>query len=365
MTNKIYTIYRSKAASFNEALEEILAAAKGSDNEVIRIVIFGAPENNTEHAAERSTIERRCREIFAEKAPIVGYIAQTPLRCRLAAEVTAIDRSDAERVVRHGDYLTIDEEILSGGIYAPTTMHIGEQARVIFERMDQILKAEGVATEDIVRQWNYIEQITHLAPEGQHYQLLNDERSRFYSMSEWSNGYPAATGIGAQTGGLTIMFDAVRGSANCSKAVDNPLQVSAHAYSQQVLINNCDTHKTTPKFERARYVAADKGSVYISGTAAIRGEESCRHDVVEQTALTMENIDYLVSRENLAKSGVENPHQMEYSTLRVYLKHREDLQPVVEWMDEHYPQTDTLYLWADICREELLIEIEGIAVERV
>ena len=365
MTNKIYSIYRSKAASFNEALEEILAAAKGSDNEVIRIVIFGAPENNTEHAAERSTIERRCREIFAEKVPIVGYIAQTPLRCRLAAEVTAIDRSDAERVVRHGDYLTIDEEILSGGIYAPTTMHIGEQARVIFERMDQILKAEGVAIEDIVRQWNYIEQITHLAPEGQHYQLLNDERSRFYSMSEWSNGYPAATGIGAQTGGLTIMFDAVRGSANCSKAVDNPLQVSAHAYSQQVLINNCDTHKTTPKFERARYVAADKGSVYISGTAAIRGEESCRHDVVEQTALTMENIDYLVSCENLAKSGVENPQQVEYSTLRVYLKHREDLQPVVEWMDEHYPQTDTLYLWADICREELLIEIEGIAVERV
>ncbi|MBO4994138.1 MAG: hypothetical protein J6C60_07720, partial [Alistipes sp.] len=68
---------------------------------------------------------------------------------------------------------------------------------------------------------------------------------------------------------------------------------------------------------------------------------------------------------NLAKSGVENPQQVEYSTLRVYLKHREDLQPVVEWMDKHYPQTDTLYLWADICREELLIEIEGIAVERV
>jgi hypothetical protein len=30
-------------------------------------------------------------------------------------------------------------------------------------------------------------------------------------------------------------------------------------------------------------------------------------------------------------------------------------------MEQNYPQVDVLYLWADICREELLIEIEGIA----
>ena len=162
--------------------------------------------------------------------------------------------------------------------------------------------------------------------------------------------------------GVMVMFDALCNSAQHSAAVDNPLQVSAHAYSQQVLINNTEAHKTTPKFERARYVKAEQSSVYISGTAAIRGEESCREDAVGQTRLTMENIDYLISRENLIKSGVAEPQPMAYASLRAYLKHRADLAAVVEWMEQNYPEVDVLYLWADICREELLIEIEGIAV---
>ena len=158
-----------------------------------------------------------------------------------------------------------------------------------------------------------------------------------------------------------MLFDAVKSSASHSKAVDNPLQVSAHAYSQQVLINNTEAHKTTPKFERARYMCGEDASVYISGTAAIRGEESCSEDAVGQTRLTMENIDYLISEENLVKSGVAEPEKMAYASLRAYLKYRDDLEQVVEWMDGNYPAVDVLYLWADICREELLIEIEGIA----
>ena len=200
-----------------------------------------------------------------------------------------------------------------------------------------------------------------MALEGQHYQLFNDARSRFYDDCSWSNGYPAATGIGTQAGGVTVLFDAVQGSEECSVAVDNPLQVSAHAYSQQVLINNTEAHKTTPKFERARHMQGEESSVYISGTAAIRGEESCCEDAVGQTRLTMENIDYLISVENLTKSGVENPAKMGYASLRAYLKHQKDLTAVVEWMERNYPTVDVLYLWADICREELLIEIEGIA----
>ena len=108
-------------------------------------------------------------------------------------------------------------------------------------------------------------------------------------------------------------------------------------------------------------MCGEDASVYISGTAAIRGEESCSEDAVGQTRLTMENIDYLISEENLVKSGVAEPEQMAYASLRAYLKYREDLEQVVEWMDGNYPAVDVLYLWADICREELLIEIEGIA----
>ncbi|MBQ1227545.1 MAG: hypothetical protein IIX79_05605 [Alistipes sp.] len=182
--------------------------------------------------------------------------------------------------------------------------------------------------------------------------------------AQWSNGYPAATGIGTYAGGVIVVFDAVRDSAKCSLAVDNPLQISAHAYSQEVLINRGEVHKSTPKFERARYISTPTPSVYVSGTAAIRGEESCREDAVGQAALTMENIDRLVGLENLASSGVSQPSSMLYGAMRAYLKHGEDTERVSEWIGENYPQVDMLYLLADICREELLIEIEGVAIAR-
>ena len=364
MTKKIFNIYRSQAAGFERALDEVLAAIAENENEVIRIVVFGAPNNNEEYVNQRSMLEQRCLSVFGEQAPMVGYIAQAPLRYTLAAEVTFVTKSDAASVVRCKDYIRIGDELLSAAIYSSLDYGIAEQAECIFARMAEILKAEGVTTSDIVRQWNYIENITHLSAEGQHYQLFNDARSSFYNACSWENGYPAATGIGTQMGGVMVMFDAVCDSAQHSTAVDNPLQVSAHAYSQQVLINNTEAHKTTPKFERARHMKAEESSIYISGTAAIRGEESCREDAVGQTRLTMENIDYLISAENLTKSGVAEPQTMAYASLRAYLKHRADLAAVVEWMEQNYPQVDVLYLWADICREELLIEIEGIAVEK-
>lgn len=361
MINKIYTIYRSQAEDFSLALDELLAAAKGGDGEVIRIVLFGAPRNNDEYIEQRTLLEQRCKECFDGLKPVVAYIAQAPLRYALAAEVTSVAKADAAKIEHKGDYLLIDGEVISGGIYAPLELGIARQSAEIFARMSDILQAENLEINDIVRQWNYIERITHMAREGQHYQLFNDARSAFYGGCEWPNGYPAATGIGTQMGGVTVLFDAVHASTECSTAVDNPLQISAHAYSQQVLINNTEAHKTTPKFERARHIAGVQQSVYISGTAAIRGEESCREDAVGQTRLTMENIDYLISEENLAKSGVSEPLQMSYASLRAYLKHREDLTGVVEWMESHYKSVDVLYLWADICRDELLIEIEGVA----
>lgn len=364
MVNKRYDIYRSSGPIFEAALDELLAQISKSERQTLRIIIFGEPQSDEEFANQRSLAESRCRELFGDRAPMIAYIAQAPLCCQLAAEVTSLAdgvQADAEY---HHDYILLDgKEVISGGIYSNPNDGIAKQAEAIFERMSEIISAEKLQINDIVRQWNYIEQITLMSAEGQHYQLFNDARSRFYNRCEWPNGYPAATGIGAQRGGVTVLFDAVRDSSLISKAVDNPLQISAHAYSQQVLINNTDAHKTTPKFERARYIGGEQPTVYISGTAAIRGEESCKEDVVRQTALTMENIGHLVGVQNLAKSGVERPSTMHYATMRAYLKHRFDFEASRRWIDENYPTMPTLYLWADICRDELLIEIEGIAAQ--
>ena len=361
MTNKYYKIYRSVAEGFDCALEELLVAIHRDFEQPIRIVFFGNPTNNEAYTQERDTIESKSKECFKHK-PMLAYIAQAPLRSTLAAEVTAVADLEAQDVVYHDDYVLINNhEIISGGIYSDTSLAIDQQSEKIFARVNEILNNESVEICDIVRQWNYIERITHMDEGGQHYQLFNDARSHFYNSCKWANGYPAATGIGTQAGGVVVTFDAIRDSAEQTTAIDNPLQISAHAYSQQVLINSTDKHKTTPKFERARHIGGAKPMIHISGTAAIRGEESCDEGIVGQTALTMENIDHLTSVENQRASGVENPSKMEYATLRVYIKHRHNLHDAEQWMTVNYPNTPALYLWADICREELLIEIEGVA----
>ena len=360
MSQKQYKIYNSCAGSFVEALDDLLADICATELTAVRIIFFGSPSDNESYAIQRSTIEKRLKEQYTQ-TPMVAYIAQPPLCATLVAEVTYVGKE--EKIDYFDDYICLNDcQILSGAIYSSYSYGITQQAEHIFEHIQRILDKHNIPVDNIVRQWNYIERITHIGDDGQHYQLFNDARSHFYNQYKWDNGYPAATGIGTQHGGITVLFDALRNNGD-SIAIDNPLQISAHAYSEQVLINTTEAKKTTPKFERARYIAEKTPTIFISGTAAIRGEDSCREDAERQTALTMENINQLVSLKNQVVSGVANPSEMKYALLRAYIKQREDFKQVQNWMQIHYPTSQTIYLLADICREELLIEIEGIAIE--
>ena len=49
--------------------------------------------------------------------------------------------------------------------------------------------------------------------------------------------------------------------------------------------------------------------------------------------------------------------------LRVYLKHPEDYALAKQLLDGYGLNIPISYMWADVCRDELLIEIEGIAIE--
>lgn len=101
--------------------------------------------------------------------------------------------------------------------------------------MKDVLDEEGFGIDSIVRQWNYIEQITAQESDGQqHYQMFNNARSEFYSSTLWKDGYPAATGIGSTCGGVLVDFDAVMLQSDVCRItpIDNKLQVAAHAYSE-------------------------------------------------------------------------------------------------------------------------------------
>lgn len=357
-----YKLHSSNTLDMAAAEREILLQVQQSTLQPLRVVLFtpiGEPE---EYLQQRMRIEALGREIFGERGPLLVLVAQPPLQYSLLAEVSYIEEEC--RMEYHDNYIIVNgEQLYSGGFFSTLDRSIEEQSDDVFEQLGGVLSSEGYEIDDIVRQWNYIEYITHCSACGQHYQQFNDSRSRFYEGAKWRNGYPAATGIGTCGGGVVVVVDALKRSAECSLAIDNPLQLSAHSYSQRVLIDGSNPQrKTTPKFERARWVGDESaGMIYISGTAAIRGEASLRTDVSQQGMTTMENIDCLTSVENQERYGVSLPMECEYEILRVYVKYEAGWQQMDAWLRENYSSSAVAFVVADICRDELLVEIEGIA----
>ena len=345
----------------------------------VRMVIFGAPVDNEEYSERFAIIRRAIKEQFGANSPLVSYVAQPPQTMGLTMEVHEVVLTEQDRIEyrdREGvAYITIEREgckrlFMSGVMGDIFRQTVREQSREVFSKIAGVLETEKMPVSSIIRQWNYIEKITDYDTTGhQHYQDFNDARSLFYQGSEWPTGYPAATGIGTRWGGIMIDLDALRCEDRSVQVcgVDNPLQVAAHAYSQEVLLGEEDKtllHKTTPKFERAKAVwKEDHGFVYVSGTAAIRGEQSLEGVGIEkQTQATLENIEYLVSRENLNRSGIPVTEDATLITFRVYVKHWEDMEVAKRIVTERYPDLPAIYTLTDVCRSELLIEIEGIGI---
>jgi hypothetical protein len=161
-------------------------------------------------------------------------------------------------------------------------------------------------------------------------------------------------------GGIIIEFVAVESNDAVSLPLDNPEQVAAYGYSQQVLVGKPEEVESTPKFERARYLEIfGKKQVFISGTASIRGEKTVgRNDPVKQTEITIQNLQRLYSREVLS-TVTGNLLQPVYGHARVYVKNKKDFQAIRRTFKRYYGNLPVVYIIADICRDDLLVEIEG------
>lgn len=345
----------------------------GPDGKIVRLVFFGDSRDNADYMSRRQEVCRQVRLCFGRQCPAFSFVAQKPLTADLLMEVHFADAS-FEGEILYGEYRDLPyvilrnrnySALLAGGVCGKeTAAPVRTQAEEAMACMEVVLQAEGFAVGDIVRQWNYLERITEFDGDCQRYQAFNEVRSRFYASAVWFGGYPAATGIGMRRGGVVIDFIAVKAKSEGCRLIplNNVWQVAAHAYSRQVLQGRLsdDREQVTPKFERAKvWDTGTDGIVYISGTAAIRGEQSLSGaDVLQQTKITLENIGFLISESNLRTKGMTGHGEVEM--LRVYLKHPEDRDVVSGYVSRHFPGIPVLYVSADICRQELLVEVEGI-----
>ena len=354
-----YAIYTASEGSFEEKADQLIACLP-VDKPLLRLTFFGMPKSNEQFVERREILNRKIEAFANNSEPVLSYVCQPPLSGKLVLEAHYYEPEAGDAIsyrrFRNFPYVVLENScgrfLFAGGFHGDVlNQSVLQQSDTIFTLIDALLKQEQFPINSIVRQWNYIEKITSFDGDDQHYQMFNNARSAFYNQTAWEQGYPAATGIGTDWGGVLVDLDAfVPASDACYiTPIDNKLQVAAHAYSEKVL-EAAQQHKSTPKFERAKSITCGNSRlIYISGTAAIRGEESLTGVGIEkQLHITMENIAELIGDSHL---------QM----LRVYLKDLKDYVKAEALLSEYPFTIPVSYMCADVCRDELLIEIEGIA----
>jgi enamine deaminase RidA (YjgF/YER057c/UK114 family) len=347
---------------------------------VLKLDVFVRASGASDYFQRRRSVAAGLRAFFPGSRPAVSVISQPPEGGReTALEAVFMSRASESVEVIPKSYRGIPyvlvrardgREVFVGGIDGGRRGNIGIRTTAAFRKAAGLLAREGLGLADIVRQWNFIEDLLGGTRTGgrvlQNYQIFNDVRALAYGRAGLRTGFPAATGIGMDTGGFLLEFIAAHGTAaERSFPISNPDQVDAHRYSGDVLVGtpfSGRAGKQTPKFERARVViSGNSGTCYVSGTAAIVGQEVAgKGDVVEQTRVTIRNIVRLVDPSNLRAAGAPVLSVApRFSYVRAYVKDGDRIPDVRKIVRAAFGNVPSLFLVSDICRDDLLVEIEG------
>jgi chorismate lyase/3-hydroxybenzoate synthase len=166
---------------------------------------------------------------------------------------------------------------------------------------------------------------------------------------------PAATAVGSCGGGISFHLLAARRAGVAH--LENPNQVPAHHYPPRY-------GPRPPSFARASWLSDEPGHgvLHISGTAGIIGHQSVHTgDAGRQCDVALANIATLVGRANTDRHGLSTDLKLtDLRSVQVYVRHPHDLATVrARCAAALPPAAEPVYLVADICRRELLVEIEG------
>ncbi|MBK1715930.1 chorismate transformation enzyme, FkbO/Hyg5 family, partial [Rubrivivax gelatinosus] len=211
----------------------------------------------------------------------------------------------------------------------------------------------------LAKVWNFLPRINDDGGGMERYRQFNVGRFRAFSEAGFDafEGAPAACALGTHEGTLSIRFLASRGAV---RPLDNPRQVAPYRYSNRF-------GPRSPNFSRAALAEAGAGQLafFVSGTAAIVGERSMHEgDVLEQLAETLRNLDALCEQARAHGVGAVTAADLDCV---VYLRHAADLDAVRAAFEaavgpESPAARRAVYVEADVCRRELLVEIEGHAL---
>jgi enamine deaminase RidA (YjgF/YER057c/UK114 family) len=219
-----------------------------------------------------------------------------------------------------------------------------DQARAVLEKLERALESVGMGLTDVVRTWFFLDRILDW------YDEFNSVRTAFFEERNLFAGVlPASTGVGvANAAGTAVVVDAI--AMQSSKGpldlvgVPSPLQCPATDYRSS--------------FSRAVEIGLPaQRLLYISGTASITPDGRTAHagDLEKQIALTMDVVAGILQSRGMSWSDV--------SRGIAYFRDA-DQAPSLDryWHERNRTPPPIAVSPADICRDDLLFEIEIDAV---
>ncbi len=286
-------------------------------------------------------------------APLPGSTATVIAETWCAATSLAAGSSEGIAWRRAGDLLygvlELDEAAFAGDATCPPLQAASAEA---YRRIFRLLDAQGLP--HLWRVWNYLADINAETHGLERYRQFNIGRQDAFLASHRgaTGNVPAACAIGLAGGPLSVAFLA---GATPALAVENPRQVSAYLYP-------ADYGPRSPTFSRAALALLPGQEVlFVSGTASIVGHRSVHPgDAAAQCREAVANIAAVVTEANrVSRSATFALGDLAF---RVYLRHAADFPTIRATLaDLLGAAADIVYVQADICRADLLLEIEAYA----
>ncbi len=302
-------------------------------------------------------------------AAAAGSVAEWPEQ-RLAAPLLGADAAllgerwlstlpvaggESEGIVwrRSGDVLygvlELDEALFAGESRRTPLQAASEEA---YLRLFRLLEAQELP--HLWRVWNYLAEINGESHGLERYRQFNIGRQdAFLEYNRGATGnVPAACALGLAGGPLSIAFMA---GATPAVAVENPRQISAYHYPAEY-------GPRSPTFSRAALVyPPDREILFVSGTASIVGHRTVHPgDIAAQCRESLANVEAVIGE--AGRLGRTGPYTLGELAYRVYLRDAASQPLVAATLAPRLgAAADIVYVAADICRRDLLIEIEATA----
>jgi len=326
---------------------EINQQPKSWKDSALGLISFGVPVlSNTVEALEIPHLQLQAPVLDGADIAVEIWLSHQAL------SQDKLFKSDKRGAIHY----RFNDELLFGVICLPEEGSLQAATESAYRQIFTLM--EALDYPHVYRFWNYMADIN-----GTNASINNHlERYREFNVGRkdaflaYENGIgdqlPAACALGLADGSLTIAFLLGR---EAPIAIQNPRQINAFEYPDEY-------GPRTPSFSRATLLhTAQNPLLFISGTASIVGHLTLHvADVVAQTNETLVNLEAVITEANrVLGKPIFNLHDIYF---RVYIRHAIDLSAVQSEMQRYIGGAiKAVFIQADICRQELLLEIEATA----